>query len=88
MTKSTEVGLCGDLQKINKISKNLAKLRPPYPRATELSGIIPKDDILEAYDFVMTRDPYNRHNFLFVDLNPKLDHPSPFRMNYESWLIS
>ena len=56
--------------------------------ATELSGIIPKDDILEAYDFVMTRDPYNRHNFLFVDLNPKLDHPSPFRMNYDSWLIS
>jgi hypothetical protein len=43
---------------------------------------------LEAYDFVMTRDPYNRHNFLFVDLNPKLDHPSPFRMNYDSWLIS
>ena len=31
MTKSTEVGLSGELQKINKISKNLAKLRPPYP---------------------------------------------------------
>ena len=55
--------------------------------ATELSGIIPKDDILKAYDFVMTREPYNRHNFLFVDLNPKLEHPSPFRMNYESWLV-
>ena len=35
MTKSTEVGLRGDLQKINKISKFLAKLPPPYPPAGE-----------------------------------------------------
>ena len=36
VTKSTEVGLRGDLPKINKISKNLAKLRPPYPRRTRV----------------------------------------------------
>ena len=32
MTKSTEVGLRGDLQKINRNKKIGAKLRPPYPR--------------------------------------------------------
>ena len=31
MTKSTEVGLRGDLQKINRNRKIGAKLRPPYP---------------------------------------------------------
>jgi hypothetical protein len=49
--------------------------------ATELSGIIPKQDILQAYDFVMSREPDNRHNFLFIDLTPKKEHLSPFRMN-------
>ena len=55
--------------------------------ATELSGIIPKEDILQAYDFVMSREPGNRHNFLFIDLTPKKEHLSPFRMNYNTWLI-
>jgi hypothetical protein len=55
--------------------------------ATELSGIIPKEDILQAYDFVMSREPDNRHNFLFIDLTPKQEHLSPFRMNYNTWLI-
>ena len=32
MTKSTEVGLRGDLQKINRNRKIGAKLRPPYPQ--------------------------------------------------------
>ena len=53
---------------------------PPEPEETEPPTPPP--------ELLMTRDPYNRHNFLFVDLNPKLDHPSPFRMNYDSWLIS
>ena len=55
--------------------------------ATELSGVIPKEDILQACDFVMSREPDNRHNFLFLDLTPKKEHPSPFRMNYDTWLI-
>ena len=55
--------------------------------ATELSGIIPKEEILEAYDFVMSRDPNNRHNFLFIDLTKKQEHLSHFRMNYNTWLI-
>ena len=50
-------------------------------------GVIPKEDILQAYDFVMSREPDNRHNFLFLDLTPKKEHPSPFRMNYDTWLI-
>tara|TARA_B110000971_G_C19884054_1_gene442106 strand:+ start:485 stop:709 length:225 start_codon:yes stop_codon:yes gene_type:complete len=51
---------------------------------------IPKENILEAYDFVMGREPHNKHNFLFFDLNPKLGHPSPFRLNYKykAWLVS
>lgn len=55
--------------------------------STELSGIIPKADILQAYNFVMNREPNNRHNFLFLDLTPKPNHPSPFRMNYTTWLL-
>ena len=55
--------------------------------ATELSGVIPKEDILQAYDFVMSREPNNRHNFLFIDLTPKKEHLSPFRMNYDTWVI-
>ena len=55
--------------------------------ATELSGVIPKEHILQAYEFVMNREPNNRHNFLFIDLTPKKEHLSPFRMNYDTWLI-
>jgi hypothetical protein len=29
----------------------------------------------------MSREPDNRHNFLFIDLTPKKEHLSPFRMN-------
>jgi hypothetical protein len=35
---------------------------------TELSGVLPKEEIMEAYNYVMNKDPNNRHNFLFVDL--------------------
>ena len=45
MTKSTEVGLRGELQKINKISKFLAKLPPPYPR-------VPIAQLREAADLL------------------------------------
>jgi len=55
--------------------------------ATELSGVIPKHQILQAYDYVMNKEPDNRHNFLFIDLTPKKEHLSPFRMNYTEWLI-
>ena len=34
----------------------------------------------------MNKDPNNRHNFLFVDLTPKKEHPSPYRMNYADWI--
>ena len=35
----------------------------------------------------MNKEPDNRHNFLFIDLTPKKEHLSPFRMNYTEWLI-
>ena len=54
---------------------------------TELSGVLPKEEILEAYNYVMNKDPNNRHNFLFVDLTPKKHHPSPYRMNYTEWIL-
>ena len=54
---------------------------------TELSGVLPKEEILEAYNYVMNKDPNNRHNFLFVDLTPKKHHPSPYRMNYTEWIV-
>jgi hypothetical protein len=46
---------------------------------TELSGVLPKEEILEAYNYVMNKDPNNRHNFLFVDLTPKKHHPKPIQ---------
>ena len=48
---------------------------------TELSGVLPKEEILEAYtyNYVMNKDPNNRHNFFFLDLTPKKDHLSPYR---------
>lgn len=55
--------------------------------STEMSGVIPKDKLLNAYNYVMEKDPNNRHNFLFVDLTPKKCHPSPFRMNYTDWIL-
>lgn len=55
--------------------------------ATEMSGVIPKQKLLDAYNYVMNKDPDNRHNFLFVDLTPKKCHPSPFRMNYTDWIL-
>ena len=54
---------------------------------TELSGQIPKEKLLRAYHAVMDKDPDDRHVCLFVDLNPKPHHPSPFRINYTDWLI-
>jgi len=54
---------------------------------TELSGQIPKEKLLRAYHAVMNKDPDDRHVCLFVDLNPKPHHPSPFRINYTDWLI-
>jgi hypothetical protein len=44
---------------------------------TELSGVLPKEEILEAYNYVMNKDPNNRHTFLFVALTPKKHHPIP-----------
>ena len=54
---------------------------------TELSGVLPKEEILEAYNYVMNKDPNNRQNFLFVDLTPKKHYPSPYRMNYTEWIL-
>ena len=54
---------------------------------TELSGVIPKNEIMKHYDYVMNVDPKNRHNFLFVDLFPKKEHPSPFRLNYVDFIV-
>ena len=54
---------------------------------TELSGQIPKEKIQQAYDYVMNKDKDSRHNFLFVDLTKKKSHPSPFRMNYNEWIV-
>ena len=54
---------------------------------TEFSGQIPKEKLLRAYHAVMNKDPDDRHACLFVDLNPKPHHPSPFRINYTDWLI-
>ena len=49
---------------------------------TELSGQIPKEKLMKAYNTVMNKDPNDRHACLFVDLNPKPHHPSPFRINF------
>ena len=54
---------------------------------TELSGQIRKEKLLRAYHAVMDKDPDDRHACLFIDLNPKPHHPSPFRINYTDWLI-
>jgi hypothetical protein len=54
---------------------------------TELSGVIPKNEIMKHYDYVMNVDPKNRHNFLFVDLFPKKEHPSAFRLNYVDFIV-
>ncbi len=54
---------------------------------TELSGQIPKEKLIRAYNAVMDRDPDDKHACLVVDLNPKPHHPSPFRINYTDWLI-
>ena len=54
---------------------------------TELSGIIPKNEIMKHYDYVMNIDPNNRHNFLFVDLFPKKEHASAFRLNYVDFIV-
>ena len=35
----TEVGLRGDLQKINRNKKIGAKLRPPYPQFLDVAGL-------------------------------------------------
>jgi hypothetical protein len=49
---------------------------------TELSGVLPKEEILKAYDYVMNKDTNSRHNFIFLDLTHKKHHPSPYRLNY------
>ncbi|CAL6299685.1 unnamed protein product [Bathycoccus prasinos] len=41
----------------------------------KLSGQIPKKDILDAYEYAMNKEPGNRHNFLFIDLTQKKEHP-------------
>jgi hypothetical protein len=53
----------------------------------EFSGVLPKEEILRAYDNVMNRDPENGHNFFFVDFRPKKHHPSPHRMKYTDWIL-
>jgi hypothetical protein len=42
---------------------------------------------MDAYNHVMDRDPNDRHAFLFIDLAKKPNHPSPFRMNYNEWIV-
>ena len=49
--------------------------------------MLPKEEILRAYDNVMNRDPENGHNFFFVDFRPKKHHPSPHRMKYTDWIL-
>ena len=39
---------------------------------TELSGQIPKEKLIRAYNAVMDRDPDDKHACLVVDLNPNL----------------
>ena len=75
------------LQKRNLMSQVQFNLKELNLLTTELSGVLPKEKIREAYDYVMNKDPNNRHNFLFVDLTPKKHHPSPYRMNYTEWIL-
>jgi len=42
--------------------------------------VLPKEEILRAYDYVMNEDPNKGHNIFFVDLIPKKHHASPYRM--------
>jgi hypothetical protein len=62
-------------------------MKEKYLRTTELSGVLPKEEIREAYEYIMNKDPNNRLIFLFVDLTPKKHHPSPYRMNYTEWIL-
>ena len=36
---------------------------------TELSGVLPKEEILEAYNYVMNKDPNNRQKLFIRRLN-------------------
>jgi len=54
---------------------------------TELSGQIPKEKLMKAYNAVMNKDPNDRHACLVVELNPKDHAPSPFRIGISDWLV-
>ena len=54
---------------------------------TELSGMIPKEKLMKAYNAVMNKDPNDRHACLVVELNPKDHAPSPFRIGISDWLV-
>ena len=54
---------------------------------TELSGMIPKEKLMKAYNTVMNKDPNDRHACLVVELNPKDHAPSPFRIGISDWLV-
>ena len=56
---------------------------------TELSGQLPKEKIMRAYDYVMGDEssPDSKYNFLFVDLAPKKNHLSQLRKNYNEYIL-
>lgn len=56
---------------------------------TELSGQLPKEKIMQAYEYVMGDEssPDSKYNFLFVDLAPKKNHLSQLRKNYNEYIL-
>jgi len=52
----------------------------------ELSGEVSPERFLELYNYAM--DQGGDYAMLFVDLHPKIEHPSQFRMNYTDFIIN
>ena len=47
---------------------------------TELSGVLPKEEILEAYNYVMNKDPNNRQKLFIRRLNTQEAPSQPLQV--------
>ena len=62
---------------VNKNQKMLRKI------AEEIAGEVSPETFFEVYNQAMV----DKHDFLFIDLHRKANHPSPFRRNFDTFLI-
>jgi hypothetical protein len=49
----------------------------------EMSGEVSQEDFYKLYEYATE----GHHDFLFIDLHPKDNHPSQFRKNFNEFLI-